>query len=38
MVGSKTEVDGVGVEVDGVGVCVGGSVGGREVTKCCTTL
>ena len=32
----ETEVSGVRVEVDGVRVGVGGSVGGREATKCCT--
>src|SRR5438128_1434934 len=36
VVGSETEVDGSRVDVDGVGVGVGGSVGGREATKCCT--
>src|SRR5437899_10834557 len=36
VVGRETEVDGVRAEVDGVGVGVGGSVGGREATKCCT--
>src|SRR5438128_7353588 len=36
VVGSETEVGGVRVEVDGVGVGVGGSVGGREATKCGT--
>src|SRR5437899_11594489 len=36
VVGSATEIGGVTVDVDGVGVGVGGSVGGREATKCCT--
>ena len=34
MVGSDVEIDGAEVEVDGVGVGVGGSVGGREATRC----
>src|SRR5438128_7216819 len=34
VVGSEVEEDGVDVDVDGVGVGVGGSVGGREATKC----
>src|SRR5207244_7837915 len=36
VVGRETEVDGVRAEVDGVCIGVGGSVGGREATKCCT--
>ena len=34
VVGSETGVGGVRADVDGVGVGVGGSVGGREATKC----
>ena len=34
VVGSVAEVDGVDVDVDGFRVGVGGSVGGREATRC----
>src|SRR5438128_11499770 len=36
VVGRDTEVDERGAEVDEVGDDVGGSVEGREATKCCT--